>query len=98
MKKTLFVILSCVLAVCFLMPTLSPVPAAASPAATTRTHIIKSIYFGFTAVLNHNYVVEFYYSPVTKDFHLWRGAFQKYDSYDHQIGYKGPLFFFYIYV
>ncbi len=98
MKKTLFVTLSCMLAACFLLPALLPAPVSASPAAITRTHIIKAIYFGHTAVLNKGYVVEWYYSPETKAFHWHRGAFVRYDSYEHQIGYKGPWLFLYIYI
>ena len=74
----------------------SVVPSA--PPQPTRTHIIKSVYFGWTAVLNHAYVVEFYWSPVTKTVRVQRGPFQTYDSYTRWIGYVGPWFFFKLYL
>ena len=98
MKKTLFALVACMLMVCLSMPMLVSGPVTAAPVAPLRNHIIKSIYLGFGTVIHPGYVWEFYFSPVTKDFHIWRGPFQKYDSYDHKLGYDGPHFFFYVYI
>jgi len=96
MKNAILASVASLLVIGLLLPSIVPTPVAAEPTVPSRTHLIKAIYIGVRTLINKNYVWEFYYSPETKDFHFWRGPFQRYESYEHQLGYRGPLFLFYI--